>query len=412
MKTKTPWWYLVKDLKNPRRLFDLTAALSILGLTMGVASMVVSMAVFSGYEQTLKSSVQNLFGHVVVMRRAPAPIQEFQGLSEDRKKDQVVASTPFLVVESVLAHGGLMNGVVIEGVDLETLGDVIDLKSRLVAGEFALGYEADGAAAPLVMIGKGISSKFGLNVGDEFRVVIPKSEGFNSQQMRPKVLKLTVGGVLDFGRFDFDSRYIVADIRTAQEFAGFDGLLSGYRLKLNNPELAKEHSNELASLLGSGYWVRDWSDINSNLFEAVDLEKAVTFVILLILVIVACFNLSSQLIVGVVKRYQDIAILKTVGASPKSIKLIFAWQGLFIGMIGCLLGFFVGLILCYVLEVAQGSFSLVPSEVYKLDHIQLEVRFTDLVAIFFSTLFVSFLSTLIPSRLGAKMSPVKGLRYD
>lgn len=404
MKSQTPWWYLIKDFKNPKRLLDLTAVLSILGLTLGVSSLVVSMAVFSGYERTLKSSVQNLFGHVVVMKRTPTVDTDFESLVLDQDHG-IVAHTPFLVVESVLAHKGLMNGVVIEGVDPESIEGVVKLKDRLIEGEFHL--EGDQ-----VLIGKGISTKFGLKVGDQFRVVIPKSDAFNSQQIKPKIIKFHVAGVLDFGRFDFDSRYIVSHIQAAQEFSGALGKISGVRIKLNDPNLAKQVSSELSSNLGSAFWVRDWSEINQNLFEAVNLEKAVTFVILLILIVVACFNLSSQLVVGVVRRYQDIAILKTVGASPKAIRRIFAWQGLFIGLVGCLLGFLFGMIFCYGLEMAQKYFSLVPSEIYKLDYIQLEIRFSDIAAIFLSTLLISFLSTLIPSRLGANMSPVKGLRYE
>ncbi|HAG90390.1 MAG TPA: ABC transporter permease, partial [Bdellovibrionales bacterium] len=171
-------------------------------------------------------------------------------------------------------------------------------------------------------------------------------------------------------------------------------------------------AQRLSAHLGERYWVRDWSDINRNLFEAVGLEKTVIFFLLMILVLVASFNLSSQLIVGVVKRYQDIAILKTCGAGPKAIQKIFTWQGLVTGGIGCLAGFILGVVLCYSLEWLQYFVPIVPAEVYKLDHIQLDIRFMDLLLIFSCTLVISFFSTLVPARLGSRMSPVKGLRYD
>lgn len=402
---KTPWWYLERSLRS-KRFFDLTTILSVGGLTLGVATLIVSMAVFSGYETTLKKSVQDLFGHLVVFSRG-VDSQESIEKRLDKDRFGVQASTPFLVVESVLAHKGVMNGVVLEGVDPETIDSVISLKNHLIKGEFALSPESSNA-----LIGKGVATKFGLSVGDAFRLVIPSSKGVASNQLMPKVLRLKVAGVLNFGRYDFDSRYIITDIRIAQKYLGTKDQVTGLRLKINRPEEAEALGLQLSDSLGERFWVKNWTDINKNLFEAVGLEKAVTFFILLILVIVACFNLASQLVVGVVRRYQDIAVLKTCGLGPRAIQRIFTWNGLITGVFGCLFGYVLGVIFCYSLEILQLYYPIVPAEVYKLDYIDLQIRFMDLVFIFFATLVVSFFSTLIPARLGSRMSPVKGLRYD
>lgn len=401
----TPWWYLEKSFRS-KKFFDLTTVLSVTGLTLGVASLIVSMAVFSGYEKTLRNSVQNLFGHLIVFSRG---LDTENSIIEKLEESgmSIEAKTPFLVIESVLAHKGVMNGVVLEGIDPSTIDSVVSLRDRLVEGEFNL-----SADQSLALIGKGVASRFNLKVGDSFRLVIPSSKGMDASSLQPKVLRLKVSGVLNFGRYDFDSRYIVTDIAIAQDYAGFKDQVSGLRLKISDPDAASSYALTLSEKMGERYWVRDWTEINRNLFEAVGLEKAVTFFILMILVIVACFNLASQLIVGVVRRYQDIAILKTCGAGPKSIQRIFTWHGLLTGVFGCIAGLLVGVLLCFALEFAQIYFPLVPPEVYKLDRIDLEIRFIDLVFIFSATLLISFFSTLIPARLGSRMSPVKGLRYD
>ena len=401
----TPWWYLKKTFRS-RKFFDLTTVLSVTGLTLGVASLIVSMAVFSGYVTTLKSSVQGLFGHVVVFSRGGETERALLDKLE-KAKVPLEGRTPFLMVESVLAHKGVMNGVVIEGVDPKTVDGVISLRQKLIRGKFKLSGNGDEA-----LIGKGVASKFNLKVGESFRVVIPAAKGLDATRLEPKILHLKVAGVLDFGRYDFDSRYVVTDLAVAQEYKGRKDLITGMRLKIKDPEQAGVVARQLAEDLGDGYWVRDWTEVNANLFEAVGLEKAVTFFILMILVIVACFNLASQLIVGVVRRYQDIALLKTCGASPKAIQRIFTWHGLITGLLGCAAGFLLGLFLCVVLEQVQRHYPLVPAEVYKLDHIDLQIKFLDVCLIFSVTLIISFLSTLIPARLGSRMSPVKGLRYD
>ncbi|NCN95746.1 MAG: hypothetical protein GW917_03400, partial [Bdellovibrionales bacterium] len=300
----TPWWYLAKAIRS-KSFFDLTTVLSIVGLTLGVASLVVSMAVFSGYVQTLKSSVQNLFGHIVIFNRGMGPSSAFEEKMRSSKVP-IQARTSFLSVESVLAHKGAMSGVMIEGVDTSTLESVISIRGHLIEGEFLLSPDE-----PLAVIGKGVATKFGLKVGDQFRVVTPQSVGLDALQLKPKVLKMTVSGILNFGRYDFDSRYILTNIKVAQDYNGRGKQISGMRVRIDDPEEAEAMARVLAAELGDRFWVRDWSEINKTLFEAVGLEKAVIFFLLLILILVACFNLSSQLIVGVVRRYQDIAILKT-----------------------------------------------------------------------------------------------------
>ena len=203
---------------------------------------------------------------------------------------------------------------------------------------------------------------------------------------------------------------MVVDLGAAQKLAQISQRVSGVRLRLKSDDLAKPTSEAIRNNLG--YRTRYWFDMNRNLFEAAELEKAVIFFVLLVMVIAASFNISSTLFVSVMRRYGDISILKTMGANRWFIIKLFTSQGLLIGFLGAVLGLILGLGACFGFMWAQKEFGLIPSDIYKLDHVDIEVRFLDLLAIFCASLLICFVATLAPSRRGARMVPVEGLHYE
>jgi lipoprotein-releasing system permease protein len=405
----TAWYLAIRYLGGIRRFLNLSTALSILGMTIGVSSLVVSMAVFSGYVTTLEKTVQDAVGHLLIMKRGVADQKEM--LNELRPViEGLVAETPFVYTEAILANKGKLNGVLIEGIDPETVHGVLNLKARLVEGSVAM--EQSDPEAPPALIGKGIAGKFNLKIGDTFRLVVPLPGEFQSSNFRPKLGKFTVTGIINFGRHDFDERYVMMTMKALQEFAEMGNKVTGYRVKIQEPYRARAIAMEIANKYGSTYWARDWQEVNRNLFEAAKLEKAVLFFVLMILVVAAAFNIANTLFISVVQRYRDISVLKTLGASDRLIRRIFTAQGLIVGGIGAVSGIVVGLILCRVFEWVQVAYKIIPAEVYKLDHIDLEVRVPDLLAIIGVALLICFIATLVPSRRGAKISPIEGLRYE
>lgn len=408
----TAWWLAVRYFGSFKRFFNLSTTLAVFGMAIGVASLVVSMAVFSGYVSTLEKTVQDAVGHILVLKRGAADQQEMLKDIGPLVKG-LRAETPFVYQEAILAHKGQISGVLIEGVDLPTVHKVLNIKERVIDGSFDLEPHGDlGEAESKVMIGKEIARKFGLKIGDIFRIVVPLSNEFQSSSFRPKLGKFKVAGIVNFGRYDFDSRYVVMPIDQVQKFVEIGNRITGYRLKIDNPADARAISIEIGNRFGPAYWSRDWQDVNRNLFEAARLEKAVLFCVLMILVVAAAFNIANTLFVSVVQRYRDISVLKTLGAPDRMIRRIFTAQGLIVGAVGAILGIAIGLTLCRVVEWAQVRWQLVPAEVYKLDHIVLDVQTSDLLAILGVSLVVCFLATLVPSRRGAKISPVEGLRYE
>jgi lipoprotein-releasing system permease protein len=403
------WWLAVRYFGSIKRFFNLSTVLAVFGMTIGVASLVVSMAVFSGYVSTLETTVQDAVGHILVIKRGSADQTEMLHDIEPLVKGKV-AETPFVYAEAILAHQGKINGILIEGIDLESVHKVLRLKDRVIAGGFQLTPDKD--RLPKALIGKGIARKFGLSVGDVFRIVVPLTTEFQAASFRPKLGKFKVAGIVNFGRHDFDSRYVVMPISQVQDFTELGNRITGYRIKIEDPYMAKAISQEIGNRFGPSYWSRDWQEVNRNLFEAAKLEKAVLFVVLMVLVIAAAFNIANTLFISVVQRYRDISVLKTMGAPDKMIRRVFTAQGLIVGLVGALSGIGVGLLLCRVVEWAQVRWELIPAEVYKLDHIVLDVQTSDLFAIVSASLLICFVATLVPSRRAAKISPVEGLRYE
>jgi lipoprotein-releasing system permease protein len=402
-------WLLKHYLSGRRRFFDLTAWLSVIGMALAVACLVVTMAVVSGYISTLEHSVQDAFGHLIVMKRGTGNAEQ---ITRDVKAavTDLVATTPFLMVEAIVAREGKLNGVIIEGMDPETLGKVLNLQERLKSGKFDLGNGNEEIAPAL--IGKGVAERFNLKIGDELKAVIPLSAEFDKSAFRPKLGKFKVAGVLDFGRYDFDSRYVVVNIAAAQRFAELKDKVTGLRLRLKDPMKAMAVSKELSQRYGYKYWTRDWVEVNKNLFEAAKLEKIVIFFVLLILIVAASFNVTSTMFVSVMRRYPDISILRTLGARSWTIRGLFIGQGLVVAWFGTGLGFLLGVLLCFGFEWLEKMFGLIPSQVYKLDTIHVDIRFLDLWWIFLATTLICMLATLIPASLGSRVQPVEGLRYE
>ena len=400
-----------KYMGGVRHIFSMTTFLSILGMALGVASLVVAMAVVSGFETTLKRSVIDVVGHVIVYKERRG-ISDVDALIGRIKKDisGVEAYTPFLMAEGVMAHQKKIAGVLLQGLDSGTVFDVLRIEKRLIKGKFDFTKDEDGIAGAVV--GKGIAQKFSLKVGDRFKVVLPNLKVGDLTVGSRKLVTLNVRGVVDLGRHDYDSKTVFTDLLTVQEFSQSQKNVTGLRLRLSSDHIAGQKRFEIINKLGSPYWASDWHDFNRNLFEAARLEKIIIFFVLLVMIVAACVNITSTLFVSVVQKFRDISVLKTLGASRFFVAQIFSLQGLLIGIIGCGLGMLIGFGACYGFMYMQEYWGVVPGEVYKLNRIEVEFRLWDFVSIFVASVGICFLSTLAPAWRGAKLNAVEGLRYD
>lgn len=402
-------WLVLHYLRSARRFFDLPTWLGVAGMAIGVASLVVTMAVVSGYESTLERGIQDAFGHLMIMKRGEGDANELLKQVKAVLPD-VTTSTPFLDVESILAHKGKVSGVILEGIDPSSVSTVLHLKKRVIAGQWNFGTGQE--ATPLAVIGKGLAAKFHLKVGDEFRLVVPMMNQYDRSSFRPKLKKFKVEGILDMGRYDFDSRFLLCNLPVAQDFLDLKGKVSGLRVRVKDPHQTALDEYKLSEAYGYSYHVRDWVDVNHNLFEAIKIEKNVIFAVLLVLIVAASFNISSTLFVSVMRRFPDISVLKSMGATNGFVRRLFTGQGLAVGFLGVVLGVLLGLLLCQGFMWAQAHLGILPSQVYKLDHIDLDVRLGDLALIVGSSMVICFLATLVPAIMGSRLPVVEGLRYE
>lgn len=402
-------WIAYRLLFSRRTLFGGSAVLSLVGLILGVGALVASMAVVSGFEATLRSAMADVTGHVQILKR-PMISEPWQNLEAEIRKQEptLQAAVRFLRTEAVLAHQGVVSGVVIQGVDEEQAPKVLNFSSRLVDG--SLDLKPEGPQTP-ALIGIGIAKRMNLKIGDRFRVVMPIPDAIDPGRFERRIVEFVVRGVLDMGKNDWNERMIITTLAAAQKLVQVGDRYSGLLLKFADIDYARTAATNLSQSLGLSYLVYDWRDLNENLFEAVKIERVVIFFVILIIVIVAAFNVSSTLFVNVVQRYADIAILKTLGLPQKSILKMFSVQGLLMGVIGVGAGTIFGWLLCLLFDLLQSTMGILSGSVYRIDSIQLDLRFVDWVAIAAATLLICFLATLAPALRGSKLNPVEGLKY-
>ncbi len=383
--------------------------LSLVGLILGVGALVASMAVMSGFESTLRSAMTDVTGHVQLVKRATfqEPWQELEARIR-KQEPSLVSSVRFLRTEAVLAHQGVIQGVMIQGIDEERAGEVLNFSSRLIEGSLDL---KEGGGKTPALIGKRIAQRVGLKIGDTFRVVMPIPDPIDSGRFQRRIVEFQVRGILDMGKTEWNERMIISTLATAQKLVQIGDRYSGLLLKFQDINYARTAAFNLSQTLGPSYWVSDWRDLNENLFEAVKIERVVIFFVVLIIVVVASFNVSSTLFVNVVQRYADIAILKALGLPQKSILKIFSLQGILMGGVGLGLGTLFGLLLCAGFTVLQNTMGLLSGSVYRIDSIQVELRFVDWIFIALATMLICFVATLAPALRGSKLNPVEGLKY-
>jgi lipoprotein-releasing system permease protein len=401
-------WRYMRTRKG--QFFNLVSILSILGMALGIGTLVVVMSVVSGFESAIKDAVIDITGHVLFLKRGE-PLDPLNELEPKLRKlvPSIESMTPFVHVEGMVAHKGKLGGVVVEGFEPVDVEQTLQLRHRLVSGEFNLGSGLE--TAPPVVIGKALAEKFSLSIGDELNIVLPKNNsttkvlGFTS-----RLKKFKVSGILDMGMYQYDTRFILTSAKAAQDLGGLGPVYTGVRIKLINSDLAHDAAFVLSTEMGPGYLTRDWEESNHNLFAAIRLERWVIFIVMLFMTVAACFNISSTLFISVLRRYGDISVFKTMGATRSRLVRFFSLQGLVLGALGSFFGLVLGLGLC--LFIAKTNLIYVPADVYHLNRLPVEIRWLDIGVILVSSFLLCFLSTLAPAIKGARLHPVEGLKYD
>lgn len=398
------FWLAYRLLFSRQILFGGSAPFSFLGLILGVAALVASMAVMSGYEETLKNAMTDVTGDMQIVRRGKL-VDEWSQFSAKLKQiePRIQAMARFGYAEAVIARKGQVSGVLFQGVELTDLKQVLRINQRVRSGELKLDMDR-------IVIGQGLAKRFDVKVGEKIYIVVPLATPFDSSGFRRQSKEFLVTAIMDFGKNEWNDRLVLGDLKALQKLTEIGNRYTGAFVKLNNRDESAAATLNLMEKLGPGFSVMGWNDVNRNLFEAVKIERAVIFFVVLIIVIVAAFNISSTLYVFIRQKYADIAILKTLGLSPQKIRHVFLGQGLIVGVAGVLIGFFLGYMLCLGFMFLQNYFALISGAVYKIDRIEVQMRWLDLFIIGFSTIFICLLATLSPAIRGSQLEVIEGLK--
>ncbi len=411
--------------KRKQVFVSIITLISIVGIFLGVAALIIVLAVMNGFETDLREKILGINSHVVLM--------EYSGTMKDYRKvmqevsgiEGVTASTPFIYSQVMLKNGENVSGVVLRGLSTDDAMKVINL-GKIVQGRLLdlslekrppLPIDESLRKLPGIVVGKELAKHLGLFLHEPVFVVSPLGTS-TPMGMVPRMKKFLVVGIFDSGFYEYDSTLAYLSLADCQEFLNMGERVTGVEIRVRDIDRADVIAKSIEKKLGFPYWARHWMEMNKNLFSALKLEKRVMFIILSLIVIVAAFNIITTLIMVVMEKNRDIAILKSIGATSRGIMKIFILQGLIIGTIGTILGTAAGL--AVALNLSRVSiwienlfgFKILPSDVYYLSTLPSKVNYGDVAIIVVGTLLISFLSTIYPSWRASRLDPAEALRYE
>ncbi len=404
--------------KQRQVFISINALISIAGVMLGVMAMMVVLAVMTGFSADIKSKILGMNAHIRVMSRMGKLKSYNEVIKEIEAVEGVEAAAPFIHSQVMLRCGPSVSGAILKGIDPSRAGRVLDLEKCMKGTDLqALAQEnssrtvTETAPPPGIILGKELARLLTANPGDELYVISPLSGSLTPIGGRvPRMKKFSVVALFDSGMYDYDTTFSYVSIESAQQLLKLRDTVHGIEVRVDDVYSVKRISDAILEHLGPGYWTQDWMQMNRNFLSALKLEKVVMFIILVMIILVAAFNIISTLIMMVMDKTKEIAILKSMGAKAKSIMRIFVMDGLIIGVVGTILGLMGGGLLCYLLK--RYEFVKLPSDVYYISTLPVKVQVLDVTIIALSALAISFLATLYPSYQASRLEPAAAIRYE
>lgn len=399
--------------RRRHRIISFISLISVIGITLGIAALITILSVMNGFGNEVRSRILSFISHVTITEPG-GNLRDWEALGERVKGvSHVIAYAPYINGQALVARGKGVSGVMVRGVEPTREAQVSEVAERLIEGKMA-DLKPGGFG---VVVGYGIAWKLDLKVGSQLSIVVPQAQA-SPAGLLPRFKRFTVVGVFKADMYEYDSGLVLINIDDAAKLYQLPNQVSGLRLKLDKVDIAPSAAGELEQALGPDFRVRDWTREHNAWFRALAMEKTVMFIILLLIVTVAMFNVVSTLIVVVNEKRSDIAILRTLGASPKSILTVFMVQGSIIGVMGTLVGTAVGVLLAlnvgnlvHLLELIFNTRFLAP-EIYFISELPSDLQWGDVAVISGVSLALSFLSTLYPAWRAAQTQPAEALRYE
>jgi lipoprotein-releasing system permease protein len=410
--------------KRKSAFISIITLISMAGVALGVMALIIVLAVMTGFEEDLKEKILGTNAHIVVLK-STGGIEKYDSLMDRLKGFQgVVAATPFIYNQVMISSGKNVSGVVLRGIDTKTDPQVTNLYKSITEGKItdldvkvSAPFANEPPPRPGIIIGKELAKNLNLAVSDTVNVISPVGN-ITPLGMVPKLKQFRIAGIFNTGMFEYDSTLAYISLGEAQSFLGLGDTVTGIQLKVSNVYKTGAISRLINRELGFPFYARDWMQMNKNILFALKTEKMVMFIILTLIVLVAAFGIASTLFMVVMEKTKDIAILKSMGATGRSIMKIFVLEGLIIGMFGTVVGVLGGLLVALNLEpIVSGvqrltGFELFSKDVYYLDRFPSQVIPFDVLIISLTAILISFVATLYPSWQASRMQPAEALRYE
>ncbi len=400
--------------RNKRTFISVISLMSVLGVAIGVAALVIVMSVYNGVTQEMREKILGANPHIMVMATqagafgADAAKGRGEAIERIRETPGVVSATPFLYAEVLLSTPQGATGLVVRGIDPELAVESMPMLQHLESGSVENLSREQGPAGMLV--GQELARRFHLSVGSRVNLMSPAGQRTTAGFV-PKLRSFRVEGIFKSGMSDFDSRLAYVPIAATQDLMGYpDGHISGVEAFVEDPYKARDIASDIVERLGAPFYARNWIDMNANLFAALQLERFGMFIVLLMVILVGSFSIITSLVMLVMEKTKDIAILMSMGATTAGVRRIFMLQGAIIGAVGTSIGYVLGIVLALLLKKYQ--FIELPPGVYMMDTLPVIIDPLDLLIIGAVSMLLCFVATIYPARQASRLVPAEALRYE
>lgn len=379
----------------------LTTLIAVGGITLGVAALIITLAVMSGFHRDIREKILGIQPHLIILKDNSRPLTEFSTIEKiAASAGGVRATAPFVYGQVILRSSGGTSGAIIKGVDFAREDALVGLRKRIAAGS----VPQDGLGLEGIMVGKELARNLGLTLGQDLIVMTSGGEG-----MIPRMSRFKVTAFFNSGMYEYDANLAFVSLDAGRKVLNLGGAVTGIGVSLNDEDDADKIERRIQAMAGGAYWIRSWQQMNHNLFAALKLEKIMMFIILGLIIIVAAFNIISNLLLLTVEKTREIGILSAMGISKRRIARIFYFEGFIVGGAGIALGLVLGVGLSLLLKHYQ--FIQLPADVYYLDYFPVRLLLGDVAGVTAVAFIITVLASVYPAYQVTRLDPIEAIRY-
>jgi lipoprotein-releasing system permease protein len=398
--------------KRKTGFISLISYISVIGVIIGVAALIIVLSVMNGLEQEVRSRFLGVDSHLRVVRQDQEPLTGYSGLMEQLAKlHHVQAITPYIEGKGLAKSRDQQTGLLLRGILPETATQVTDIGKSINYGQLELGStQVTGEAdLPGIVLGFNLADRLMTTVGDKIAIA-SFDDGLFTFGRLPQLMQFRVTGYFETGLFEYDDAYAYLSLASAQKLCKLGDRVTGIEMRLDDYEKAEQVAQAIRKIVPPAFRVMTWRDLNPNLFAWMQIEKWAAFLILCLVIMVAAFNILSTLIMVTLEKTKEIGILRSMGASQAGIRKIFTFQGSLVGVIGTLFGNLIGYTLCRLQQIYK--FFRLPSDIYIINWLPIDMKVQDFVLITLAALMITFIAAVLPAARAASLDPVASLRYE